>query len=63
MTATILDLNQVKHKVHSLEVQLPQTYATRLELQQMRTEIMNSFQEVNRDLKTILRSLGVKDAA
>ena len=63
MAATITDLAAVKAKMHQLETMLPQTYLTKHEFNQFRTEMNENFREVHRDLKCILRGLGIKDAA
>ena len=63
MTATVTELASIKAKVHQMETMLPQTYLTKHEFNQFRTEMNENFREVHRDLKLILRGLGVKDAA
>lgn len=63
MTATVTELAAIKAKVHQMETMLPQTYLTKHEFNQFRTEMNENFREVHRDLKLILRGLGVKDAA
>lgn len=63
MTATVTELASIRAKVHQMETMLPQTYLTKHEFNQFRTEMNENFREVHRDLKLILRGLGVKDAA
>lgn len=63
MTATVTELAAIRAKVHQMETMLPQTYLTKHEFNQFRTEMNENFREVHRDLKLILRGLGVKDAA
>lgn len=63
MTATVTELAAIKAKVHQMETMLPREYLTKHEFNQFRTEMNENFREVHRDLKLILRGLGVKDAA
>ena len=63
MTATVTELASIRAKVHQMETMLPQTYLTKHEFNQFRTEMNENFREVHRDLKLILRGLGVKEAA
>lgn len=62
MNATITELASVRAEMHQLETMLPQTYLTKHEFNQFRTEMNENFKEVHRDLKLILRGLGVKDS-
>lgn len=63
MTATVTELAAVKAKVHQMETMLPREYLTKHEFNQFRTEMNENFRDVQRDLKLILRGIGVKDAA
>lgn len=63
MTATVTELTALKTKVHQMETMLPREYLTKHEFNQFRTEMNENFREVHRDLKLILRGIGIKDAA
>lgn len=63
VAAVIVDLSAMRAQLHALEIMLPQTYLSKREFDTVRVEMNENFREVQRDLKVILRSLGVKDAA
>lgn len=63
MTASITSITETRKKMHELELHVATHYATKADMHAMRTEINDNFQEVQRDLKTILRNLGVRDVA
>lgn len=63
MSATVTSLEEVRKKMHLIEVELPKTYATKAELLQSRQETNEILKDMQKDIKTVLVSIGVNNRA
>ncbi len=58
MAAQIISIEEVRKKMHLIEVELPKTYATKAELLQSRQETNEILKEMQQDLKHVLVAVG-----
>ena len=63
LTATVTSIDEVRNKLHVVEIELPKTYATKQELLQARQETTDVLNEVRSDIKKILGAVGIHDRA
>lgn len=59
MAAQVIQMEEIRRKLHSVEVELPKVYATKQELLQSRQETKEVLDEVRDDIKKVLVKLGV----